>query len=423
MRLRAFGRALALITAAACGRPLDAAPRMAAHVSEAASRDIGENSAVSDPQILRVLLRELDRDAVVQRERIGIHVDLGVVTLSGNASCRLGKERAAEIAHVIRGVRAVVDGLTLNSQPRSDDELEFSVAGVLSHDPVVADRHLAARAHAGVVQLWGDVDSAAARRIIKADVLTIPGVREVSDNLGVRPQPMADWRMATEVERTLKSDPWLRASRARVQARHDVVLLSGSVASAAERARAEYDARSAAPRRVDMSMLGIETLPDDGTLRAAPERAPADSEIKQALLDAYAVDPRTQGFLPTVDVRHRVVVLTGLAPDEIALRAADEDARNVQGALDVHDDLREEQTLVPENDEALWSDVAAALARDGRLGALHIAVAVKGGRVFLRGRVPTYADRMNAIGLASSVRGARDVHDALVVTPVRLARQ
>jgi osmotically-inducible protein OsmY len=422
MKFRPLGGALTVMAAAACARAPAAPPRAVAGIGESTSPDV-EESAVSDPQIFRVLLRELDGDSVVQRERIHIRVDLGVVTLSGNATCQLAKNRAMETAHVIRGVRAVIDGVTTGPELRSNEELEFTVAGVLSHEPVAAERHLAARANAGVVQLWGDVDSDATRRIIEADLLAIPGVREVADNLGVRPQPVADWRLANEVERILTSDPWLRTSGAKVESHHHVVFLSGSVASAAEWARAEYDARSAAPKRVDLSMLRIETLPDDGTWRETPDRTPTDSDMRQALLDAYVLDPRTQGLMPTVSVQHGVVLLTGVAPDQIALRAAEEDARNVRGALEVRDDIREMETFTRETDDTVLSEVATALARDPRLGALHISVAVTKGRVLLRGTVPTSADRVNAIGVASSVAGARAVQDALVVVPVGLALQ
>jgi hypothetical protein len=104
-----------------------------------------------------VLARELERDAVVGREQFGVRVDLGIVTMSGSVTRRLAKDRAAEIAHVIRGVRAVIDGLILAPPQRSDDELEFLVAGVLSRDPVTAGQPLAASTRDGVVRLWGHV--------------------------------------------------------------------------------------------------------------------------------------------------------------------------------------------------------------------------------------------------------------------------
>jgi osmotically-inducible protein OsmY len=420
MKTRALGHALTLLTAAACAHSQEAPAHVGVRSTGAVSPAV-DDRAVSDPQILRVLLGELDRDAIAGRERIRVRVDLGIVTLSGSVTCRLAKDRVAETAHLVRGVRAVMDGLSLAPQRHSDGELGLVADRVLSRDPVTAAHHLETREHDGVVWLWGDVDSMATRRIAEADVLAIPGVREVSNNLGVRPQRIADWRLASEVERTMNSDPWLVASRVRTEMRENAVFLSGFVGSAAERTRAEYDARSAAPAMVDVSMLGIDTLADDGTLRAMPGWAPSDSDIRQTVLDVYAIDSRTSSFLPTVVVQHQVVLLTGAAPDLFALRAAEDDARSVQGALAVQNDMRERGTVATESDNIVLAEVVSALARDARLAKLRISVDVHGGRVHLHGTVPTSADRMNAVALASSVEGALDVQDALVVAPTGLA--
>jgi osmotically-inducible protein OsmY len=164
--------------------------------------------------------------------------------------------------------------------------------------------------------------------------------------------------------------------------------------------------------------LRIDASADDGTLRAMPGFAPDDRDIAQAVLDAYAVDPRVRPFAPTINVRNGVVVLTGIAPDARALRAAEEDARNVPGVAQVRDVMRERSAVSAESDERVLSDVRVAMTLDPRLGSLHIAVGVRRGRVYLRGAVPTTADRMQAIALASSVPGAIDVDDDLAVVPV-----
>jgi osmotically-inducible protein OsmY len=420
MKTLALGRALILIAVAACARSLRALPPVAAP-NVGAIPTHNADPAVSDQQILHVLLRELDRDAVTGHEHIRAQVVVGVVRVSGSVASLAADDRAQEIAHLARGARAVIDGITLAPRERSDVELECTIAGVLGRDPVTADSRLAARAEGGAVRLWGEADSMATRRIAEADVRAIPGVRKVTNDLDVRPQRVADSRIAAEVERALDRDPWLRDPPPRVEVHGGLVLLSGSVGSAAERARAEYDARSAAPKGVDLAPLRIETTGDDGTLRATPGWTPSDSQMTTALLDGCALDPRTKGFVPTVDVRHRAVLLTGAAPDSSVLRAVEEDARNVQGALSVQNDMRDRQTIAVESDDALLSEVSSALARDASLGPLRLSVGVRNGRVYLSGTVPTSAARANAIAVASSVEGARDVYDGLVVAPVRFA--
>lgn len=374
---------------------------------------------VSDASIVRVLLRELRADPVVSREDLSVDSVLGIVTLWGNVSNRLAKERAVEVAHVVRGVRAVVDRLMVPSTPQPDDELAFAVARVLSRDPVTARERIAAQVHEGIVTLTGDVDSNATRRIADSDVLAIPGLRDVVDDLAVRPGTRrADAQLEQEVERIVRNDPWLEDSHVQVGATNGVVRLHGYVSSGSERARAEEDARAASPREVDATGLRIEGFVDNGTLRAAPPAGRPDNEIGQSLLDAYVRDRRVAPFVPKVDVHDGVVVLTGVAPNPIATRAAGDDARNLPGVRDVRDDIKTAPTVLSEGDARVRTEIENAIARDQRLASMDIQVDVLHGRVFLRGTVPTETDRLHAIALASSAAGARDVQDGLVLVPV-----
>jgi osmotically-inducible protein OsmY len=169
-------------------------------------------------------------------------------------------------------------------------------------------------------------------------------------------------------------------------------------------------------------MLRIENPVDDGTLRSKPEVLHTDGDLDQALHDAFARDPRIQPpFLPTVDVRDRFVVLTGVAPNPEAARAVDEDARNLPGVTDVRDAVRTMPAAIYEqSDTAISEQVQRTMLRDPKLSAARITVYVMKGRVYLRGEVPTDADRLRAISIATSAPGVRDVDDGLGVAPPQL---
>lgn len=417
-------RALSAVIAigvAACAEPEPPPPAAAPlTVVKQPPSDVARE-LMSDRRILLVLRRELDHNPIVAHEGIGVSVDRGVVTLQAQVSTRLAKDTAGEIARVVRGVRSVIDRIEVIPRPRPDHELESVVARALSSDPVLAPQRLSAWAHQGVVQLSGDVDSAAARRIAERDVLAIPGVRDVADDISVRPQRVPMDRVVQEVERVVRNDPWIDASRVELAAPGRVLRMSGWVGSAAERARAETDAREASPPALDLGALRIDAFSDEATMRASPGWSPDDGGIVQALLDTFVADPRVHPFVPNVDVRDRVVVLTGIAPNTAALRAAEQDARNVSGVLDVRTDLKERPAPAVESDQAVLSEVVEAFTRDPRLGRLSIDIQVLRGRVFLRGAVPTAADRMHAIALAASAPGAVDVDDGLVVVPTSIA--
>ncbi len=69
------------------------------------------------------------------------------------------------------------------------------------------------------------------------------------------------------------------------------------------------------------------------------------------------------------------------------------------------------------SDQDIRREVVEALTRDGRLQHLQLSVQVMDGRVYLRGTVHSEADRLHAIALATSARGARNVDDGLVLVP------
>jgi osmotically-inducible protein OsmY len=422
-------QALGLVAMGAAAGACAAPPVPLAHAPAPVQATMTDNpideGVVPDAWIVAVLRRELAADGALANQVVGVDSMLGVVNLDGNVDARLPKERAVEIARVVHGVRAIIDRIAVVPRPRPDYELEFAVAGALSSDPVTSGEHIGARAHEGVVVLSGDVGSEAERRIAEADVLAIPGVRDVLDDLAVRPRrPGArrdDARSARAAARLLHDDPWLDDSHVEVSVERGILHLKGWVGSPQEWARAERDASQAAPGGgVDAGALRIDRWIDDGTLRGRPALARSDGDLGQALLDALVRDPRVHPFVPTVDIHDGVVILTGVAPNQQAALAATEDARNLPGASAVRGDIKAAPNLISESDAALRNQVVAALQRDPVLSRQDIVVEVFDGRVFLHGRVATEADRANAIALATSAPGTRDVHDGLLLAPPRL---
>ncbi len=295
-----------------------------------------EERQVSDAQIVDVLRRELWQDAAAGREKVRLRATGGVVTLSGTVSTRLAQLRAVEIAHVVRGVRGVVDRIVVACPPRSELELEHSVADVIERDPVTAELGVAVHASGEVVLLMGTVDSNATRRAAEEDTLSVVGVREVVDDLAVVPAARSDARLRAEAARVIRQDAWVDSSRVSIEASAGVVWLSGQVDSAAERVRVENDARAVTPLDVDIGALRVVAPPaDDGTLRGTPPETPRDADIASTLAVVYASDPRLRTSMPTFEVRDGVVFVGGYAASAEAARAAEQDARNVRGVNDV----------------------------------------------------------------------------------------
>jgi osmotically-inducible protein OsmY len=277
---------------------------------------------------------------------------------------------------------------------------------------------MGASAHAGVVRLTGVADSNASRRIAEDDVLALRGVLQVIDDLAVEPTRRTDAQVAREVDRILRDDVWLDASQVEERVSRGVVTLTGSVKSAAEKARAEDDALADSPEGVNVVALRIDPI-DDGTSRSDGRAARTDDDLTAALLDAYARDPRVRPFVPGIEIRSGVAVLTGTAPDPWAARAAAEDARNVTGMEEAHDDLNA-PAKGAESDATVLHEARGAIDSDPGLSARGLTVEVLHGRLALRGAVASESERRHAISVATSVRGVLGVDDDLVIDPPKL---
>jgi osmotically-inducible protein OsmY len=413
--------ALAATAITACGgaAPAPATAGVAHDAGNARGRSVSAPSP-ADSRIVAVLVRELQEDRVAGRQRIEVHAVNGVLTLQGDIDAPLVRERAIAIAQAIRGVRAVIDRLVLVARPRPDYELEFLAASSLSADRVTFGEPIAAKATDGVVRLTGNVDSTATRWIAEADLLAIPGVRDVADDLAVSPWARSDGRLLREVTRVVDDDPWLDEARVRIAVTRQVVILSGAVSSAAERARAERDAQACSPGGVDVTALRIDGVPD-GTLREDPAPARTDDDLTRAFLDAMARDPRVRPFVPGIQVRDRVAVITGEAPNGDAARAVEADARNIPGMADTHVDMKVAAPTL-EDDGAVVIQARGVLERDPHLSTLHLHVEVLHGQVNLRGEVASELDRRRAVAAVAGVAGARGVDDEMTVEKPTLAR-
>jgi osmotically-inducible protein OsmY len=323
------------IAIGACASTKAPAPTAVVPGSERASRQPVRTPPISDHFVVSVLLHELRSDTALSRESMGISSVAGVVTLTGTVSTRLSHDRAIERVRLVRGVRAIVDRLEIAPIPRPDYELEFAVAGSLSHDPVTLGQRIAAQSRSAVVRLMGEVDSNATRRAAEADVLSVPGVVDVVDDLAIFPGRRTDARIGDEETRVLADDPWIDTSGLKLQVTHGVVRLTGHVRTGAERARAEGDAHAVSPEAVDVHSITITGGYDDGTLRGGDVPTYSDADIVRALHEAFARDPRANSFVPTIDVKDGAVALSGHAPTVEAARAISEDAWNVLGVTRV----------------------------------------------------------------------------------------
>lgn len=372
-------------------------PRRAAAQSELADREI---SAAIDNEFLI--------DDSVPFHRIDVRTTDGVVTLSGTVLHLLHRERAAEVARAVKGVRSVVNRIEVAPVDVGDRALERRVDEALLTDPVADRYELATTVDDGVVTLTGQTDSWAEKQIALDVVRGVTGVREVVDAVEITfPDARPDLELTREIERRLDADARLDAGTIDVMVDDGRVTLSGVVGSAAERGRAYRDAWVHGVTAVDADGLTVEWWARDETIRTRRPQL-SDQEIARSVESSFVHDPRVWSWNPEVSVEDGVVTLSGTVSNLLARRTAEENARNTAGVWRVRNHLKV-RPVEPPTDEEIETLVARALERDPYVNRTDVIVNAVNGVVYLASDVDSTWERDRAEVAAARVDGVVDV--------------
>lgn len=378
---------------------------------------VAEAQEPAATDIVDALEQELLHDPAVNSNDIDVDAENGVITLTGDVDDLRSKERARRIATTVRGVTSVVNRIEVDTPPWvTDATLIENVERALLADSATESFEIAVTVNDGHVVLDGQVDSMQERELGATVAKGVDGVRDLTNQIDVR---YRDDRLPTEIEKEIEAAlRWnVLTSGALIDVKVDeegVAHLSGTVGSLAEVDRARREAWVAGVKRVETSKLEVEGWARDADLRAR-RPSPAPVEIATALDRALSVDPRVDEQAVTVHVRrYGNVVLRGLVDNLKAKRAAEQDAHNTVGVRSVanHVKVRPEQERA---NEAIETDVRAALLRDPVVSVNDVEVSVDDGEVELEGRVDTFYEKGQADDLAARVRGVTHVDNELVV--------
>ena len=187
---------------------------------------------IADEDVTLALESELLLDDAVPSHLIDVSTSQGVVTLSGSVSNLLARERAAEIARTLKGVRSVVNTITVAPLPRTDRQIRIDVKDALLEDPATDLYEVAVEVHDGVVTLTGKVDSYTEKMLCCEVVKGVKGVREVVNDVEYSGETdRLDGEIEAEIERRLLHDAWVDDGLIRwVAARTDATVMPGTPA-------------------------------------------------------------------------------------------------------------------------------------------------------------------------------------------------
>lgn len=376
----------------------------------------GPPEILSDESISQAIERELLMDRAVDVDQVHVATSQGIVELTGTVNNILAKERAARIAELVKGVRAVSNRIAVvPAAERTEDAIRNDVKNALFYDPATESYEVDADVDGNVVTLTGTVQSWQERQLAEHLTKGVKGVTEVRDQIQVDYESeRSDLEIENEVVQRMRWDLLVDAGLIDVDVQDGAVTLSGTVGSAAERSRAYLDAWVAGVKSVSHDDLEVKWWARDPELRDDRDVVESDEAIAQAILDAARYDPRVAPFTIEPRVSAGIVTLGGTVNNLEARQAAEQLARNTLGVVDVRNEI-EVRVEQPVPNDSLRTQVSRALARNPVTESHEIQVQVSQGAVTLRGTVDSYFEKLEAENTVEGVRGVVEVKNQLEV--------
>lgn len=370
---------------------------------------------VTDEAITDRVETEMLFQAEVPAYWIDVTTDEGIVTLTGTTDNLLAVEEAEDVAMAVKGVQGVINRIEVDPAFHPDDAIEESIKEALLYDPATDAYEIAVTVNEGVATLRGEVDSWQEKQLAAHVAKSVTGIQSLHNELTFRlEEQRPDIEIEREITAALRNDIRLEAHLIDVDVSDGRVTLSGEVGSLNEKRQAENYAWTAGVKSVNTESLEVDAWTREEHLKAPGMSLRSDKDIREGVKMAFLYDPRVVAFHPEVTVANGTVILRGVVDNLKAKRAAEADARNVAGVVQVRNRIKVRPTALPE-DDLLRERINKAFARNASVERFEIDIVADDGVVYLRGAVDNYYERNRAGEIAGAVKGVIDVVNNLDV--------
>jgi osmotically-inducible protein OsmY len=193
----------------------------------------------SDSQLQHDVLQELEWRPSIDASQIGVLAKNGVVTLTGFVPQYAAKIEAERIAKSVAGVKAVADDIDVQlAGTRNDTDIAKGALNALKWHTWIPYEKIKVTVSDGWITLEGTVDWQYQREAAREVVCNLLGVKGVTNQIAItaRPQPKD---ILDKIEAAFKRSAEVDARHVQVDARDNIVVLTGTVSSSSERAEAE----------------------------------------------------------------------------------------------------------------------------------------------------------------------------------------
>jgi osmotically-inducible protein OsmY len=289
----------------------------------------------------------LNEDPHTGSKSIEVHSINGIVTLKGSVDNLLSRERAAEIAKTVKGVRSVVNLIAINPEARSDEQIRQDLRRVFDKNDSADRLNIHAEVNNGIVTLSGSVESWQEKSICIRLAQSVPGVKQVDSNIVVRPViDRPDEAIEAEIRRLLVWDVWVKENRIQVNVAGGRVYLSGQVGSIGEKTRVFRNAWVSGVIAVNGENLRVRPDQCSASRKNMDYDLKSVKEVRNNIKDALANDPRIKNDDVQIEVDPiRTAILNGVVNSEAERKAIEEDIKNTVGVFLIDSKLKTRSSM------------------------------------------------------------------------------
>lgn len=190
-----------------------------------------------DPELKTDVIAELGWDPAINATAIDVHVEQGVVRLTGQVTRLADRPVIERAVRRVYGVRSIVLDLDVKLPPkhqRTDAEIASAVDALLAWMSDVPTQRIRIGVNEGWLQLRGEVDWDCQRKAVEAQLSQLAGLAGIRNDLTLRPQ-VTPADLGSRIERALRRQASREASRIGVHVDAGTVTLRGVAHSLQER--------------------------------------------------------------------------------------------------------------------------------------------------------------------------------------------